>query len=107
MITIFGTLHLDPPRRDEAVRELQRLVDDSKREPGCTHYVVSADLVDPCTLYIFEEWSDREALEAHQQSEHFVAHQGRAAGHIVAAAIDHYDAASAERHAMGGTPSEG
>ena len=101
MITTFGTLHLNPARRHEAWQEYLHLVEESRQEPGCTNYVVSADLVDPLTLYIFEEWADEDSLEAHRKSEHFAAHRIRSAGHIVAAEINHYQSGSAERHTMG------
>jgi quinol monooxygenase YgiN len=104
MITIFGTLHLDPARREEAVREFQRLVDETRGEPGCTHYVVSADLVEPNTLYIFEEWADIHAIETHQGSEHFTSHQTRAAGHILAAEINRYADGLVERRTIGTPP---
>ena len=105
MITTFGTLHLNPERRDEALQEYLHLVEESRKEAGCWNYVVSADLVDPLTLYIFEEWADEETLEAHRQSEHFVAHRSRAAEHIVAAEINRYESGSAERRTIG--PAEG
>jgi quinol monooxygenase YgiN len=103
VITTFGTLHLNPSRRDEAIQEYLHLVEESRREPGCRHYTVSADLVDPLTLYIFEEWTDEGTLDAHRKSEHFVAHRIRSADHIVAAEINHYQSGSAERQTMGST----
>src|ERR1700730_18774485 len=101
---MFGTLHLNPERRDEALQEYQHMVEESRKEAGCWNYVVLADLVDPLTLYIFEEWADEETLEAHRQSEHFVAHRSRSVGHIVAAAINHYQTGSAERRTIGRPP---
>jgi quinol monooxygenase YgiN len=101
MITIFGTLHLNPARRDEAVREFKQLVAETSREAGCDAYVVSADLVDTNTLYIFEEWTDAAALEAHRRSEHFAAHQARNAGLLDGAEVAQYEASSAQRRSAG------
>jgi quinol monooxygenase YgiN len=100
VITTFGTLHLNPDTRDDAWREYQHLVEETRKEAGCSHYVVSVDLVDPSTFYIFEEWADQESLDAHRRSEHFVAHRSRSAGHIVAAEINHYQSSSAERRTI-------
>ncbi len=105
VIAIFGTLHLNPALRNEAIREFEHMVEDVRREDGCHTYVVSADLVDPLTLYIFEEWDDIDALQAHQGSEHFAAHRSRSAGHLVAAEISQYEATSADRRSMGSPPS--
>src|SRR5205809_154257 len=52
LITTFGKLHLNPETRHEALEEYQHLVEECRKEPGCGNYVVSADLVDPLTLYI-------------------------------------------------------
>jgi quinol monooxygenase YgiN len=101
VITIFGTLHLNPARRDEALNEFQDLVAETRLEPGCGAYVVSADLADPTTLYIFEEWAGPDALDSHRRSAHFVEHQARAAGHIAAAEISQYESGSAERRSVG------
>ena len=101
MITTFGVLRLNPAKRDEALYEYRHLVEESGKEPGCRNYVVSADFSDPCLLYIFEEWDDEEALEAHRRSDHFVAHRARSAGHIAGAVINHYQCASAERRTIG------
>jgi quinol monooxygenase YgiN len=104
VITTFGTLHLNPAQRDNALQEYLHLVEESRKEPGCYNYVVSADLVDPMTLYIFEEWADEDTREAHRQSEHFIAHRTRSAGHIVAAEINHYQSGSVERNTIGSGP---
>ena len=101
MITTFGTLRLNPDQRDEALLEYQHLVEETRKEAGCRNYVVSADLVDPLTLYIFEEWDDQASLEAHRRSEHFVAHGPRSAGHLLWAEINHYECGSAERRSIG------
>lgn len=104
MIAVFGTLHLKPAQRDEALLEFQHLVEDTRNEPGCRAYVVSADLVDPNTLYIFEEWEDADAVEAHRRAEHFVAHRARSGGHLIGAEINEYEAASADRRTTGSPP---
>jgi quinol monooxygenase YgiN len=101
VITVFGILHLNPPRRDEALREFQQSVEDTRKEPGCHAYVVSSDLVDRDILYIFEEWDDVAAMEAHQRSEHFAAHRTRSVGHLVAAEISQYESTSADRRTIG------
>ena len=39
-------------------------------EPGCTAYRFSADLEDPNTFLIFEQWENEAALMSHFQSPH-------------------------------------
>jgi quinol monooxygenase YgiN len=107
VITVFGTLYLNPSRRDEVLAEFQQSVEDTRKEPGCHTYVVSADLVDPTVLYIFEEWDDVAAMEAHQRSDHFAAHRTRSVGHLLAAEISQYEAPSADRRTIGSPPAAG
>jgi quinol monooxygenase YgiN len=38
---------------------------------GCRTYELSAQLTDPLTLRLFEEWDDAEALSVHFQTPHF------------------------------------
>ena len=37
----------------------------SRTEPGCLRHSVHVDCEDPLTLFFYEEWSDRPALDAH------------------------------------------
>ena len=37
----------------------------SRAEPGCIHYVFSADPIDAGRIYLFERWESKEALAAH------------------------------------------
>lgn len=37
----------------------------SRAEPGCLKHSVHVDCEDPLTLFFYEEWEDRAALDAH------------------------------------------
>ena len=37
----------------------------SRTEPGCLKHSVHVDCEDPLTLFFYEEWEDRAALDAH------------------------------------------
>lgn len=37
----------------------------SRAEPGCLRHNVHVDCEDPLTLFFYEEWSDRPALDLH------------------------------------------
>lgn len=70
MIVIAGSVPIRPDRRDEAVRVALAMAEATRAEPGCVTYRFSADLADPDTFLIFEEWASEEALVAHFGSAH-------------------------------------
>lgn len=70
MIVIAGSVTIKPEHREEAVRVALTMARATQAEPGCASYRFSADLADPNTLLIFEEWESDDALVRHFQSEH-------------------------------------
>ena len=50
---------------------LRQLVEPSRAEPGCREYRPSRDPEDPRVFFIYEEYDDMAAYEAHGASEHF------------------------------------
>jgi quinol monooxygenase YgiN len=70
MIVIAGTVRLHPEHRAEAIERALRMAAASEAEPGCRTYRFFADLRDPDTFFIFEEWEDETALAAHFQTAH-------------------------------------
>jgi len=55
----------------EAGDILRELAAETRREPGCEAYVPSVDPNDAQALFIYEQYVDPAALEAHGASEHF------------------------------------
>ena len=96
MIVIAGTVRVRSERREEAVRVALAMAKASSAEPGCHAYRFSADLVDPSTFYLFEEWEDEAALGRHFATEHMAAFR-RAIPDLVAGppAIRRYEVTSA------------
>lgn len=43
----------------------------SRQEPGCLMYVVHRHIDDPRRFFIYEQYRDAAALEAHRNSPHF------------------------------------
>lgn len=62
------------PGEEERVRELAlSMVAPSNAEPGCRCYMVHADPVDPGALFLYEQYDDAAAFQAHCDSPHFKA----------------------------------
>ena len=62
---VAGTFDVDPARREEFLRGQDEMMRRSRAEPGCIHYVLSADPIEAGRVYLFERWESKEALAAH------------------------------------------
>jgi quinol monooxygenase YgiN len=65
MIIVTGSLVAKDHAFDEALALSLEHVLRSRTEPGCISHAVHRDLENPLRLVFFEEWADRESLEAH------------------------------------------
>lgn len=69
-ILVTGTIDLDPARRDTFIAAATRVMAASHLEEGCEHYSFAADLTDLGRFHLSEQWASRDALVAHEASEH-------------------------------------
>jgi quinol monooxygenase YgiN len=77
MLIIHATMQLDPDRRDEALDVVRDLAAASREEPGVIDYTVADDVESPGTLWFVERYEDRDALAAHQETDHYRAFDAR------------------------------
>lgn len=71
----------------------------TRAEPGCIAYRFAADLADPNTFLIFEEWASEEALGRHFTSPHMRVFREQIPGLVAGPACLHRYAA-ADKAAM-------
>ncbi|MBV9662192.1 MAG: antibiotic biosynthesis monooxygenase [Acidimicrobiales bacterium] len=57
-----------PGKRAEALTVLQRMVDQTKNEPGTEIYVFHEDMSDDVTIWTYELYTDQAARDAHGSS---------------------------------------
>jgi quinol monooxygenase YgiN len=97
VIVVAGTVRVKAEKREAAVRAALAMAEATRAEPGCLAYRFSADLADPTTFSIFEEWTDADALARHFATDHMQAFR-RAIPDLVAgpAAIKRYVVERAE-----------
>ena len=63
-----------PKAEQEKLRpEMEKVVQASRKEPGCLAYYYGFDLLEPDIIRVFEIYKDDAALKAHGESEHFKA----------------------------------
>jgi len=69
---VFAVTHVDviPPKKDEAIGNLQRLAGPSRSEPGNLRYEVQQQNSRPNHFTLVEIWHDQNALEAHETATH-------------------------------------
>jgi len=56
---------------DEVAMIFTQLQTASRREPGCLMYIVHRHQNDPRHFFIYEQYRDQTALQAHRDSAHF------------------------------------
>lgn len=62
---------IKPEKIDLIVPLYRELIEKTRKEPHCVSYELFINQKDPGHFIFIEKWSDRAALEAHCQSEHF------------------------------------
>ena len=71
MISFTVRMRFAQQDRVEIAEILRELTSASRQEPGCLNYIPHWVQGDPCTVLIYEQYSDLKAEEAHRQSAHF------------------------------------
>jgi quinol monooxygenase YgiN len=57
--------------QERAADLVRRLAEASSAEPGNIHYIPHRDAEDPRVFLLYEQYVDKDALDAHRQTEHF------------------------------------
>lgn len=61
-----------PEHKDALIRELLKLIEPTRREPGCLVYELLIDEEDPNFLIMSEKFVNQEALDVHQKNSYIV-----------------------------------
>ena len=72
MIVIAGRMKIEPGKLPYALGIIKSVVEQTATESGNVAYRYYADLDDPSTLFIFEEWQSEAALENHFQMPYMI-----------------------------------
>lgn len=68
MVIVAGHLVVDPPQRESYLAGCKDVVDQARRAPGCLDFAITADLLDPGRIDIYERWESRQAVETFRGS---------------------------------------
>lgn len=68
IITIIAKVEVYAEKRDLVMRELDKLVELTRKEEGCLQYDLHQDLEDANTFWFYERWSSKPTWQAHMES---------------------------------------
>jgi quinol monooxygenase YgiN len=87
VVIVAGHLVVDPRQRDDYLAGCVEVVRQARDTPGCLDFSLSADVLEPGRVNIYERWESQAAVEAFRGSG-LSDEQGAA---IVAASVSEYD----------------
>jgi quinol monooxygenase YgiN len=64
MVIVAGHLLVDPAEREAYLEGCRQVVEQARRTDGCLDFAITADLLDPSRVNLYERWESQEAVEA-------------------------------------------
>jgi quinol monooxygenase YgiN len=71
MVCVAVTYMTQPGHEDEAAELFRKLAVLTRAEPGCRMYLVHRSPTDPRRFFLYEQYEDQQALDAHRATAHF------------------------------------
>jgi quinol monooxygenase YgiN len=68
MIIVAGHMTVEPQRRESYVERLASVVERGRAAAGCLDFAITADLLDPGRVNVFELWESQATLEAFRRT---------------------------------------
>lgn len=68
MVIVAGHLVVDAEQRDGYLAGCVTVVEQARRAPGCLDFALTADLVAPARINVYERWESQAAVEAFRGS---------------------------------------
>ena len=62
MVIVAGHIVVEPEQREAYLVGCKGVVEQARRAPGCLDFAITADLVDPGRVNIFERWETQAAV---------------------------------------------
>jgi quinol monooxygenase YgiN len=67
-VIVAGHVMVEPDRREHYLGDCVEVVRQARTSAGCLDFAISADLVDPGRVNVFERWESQSAVEAFRGS---------------------------------------
>lgn len=72
MVVLAVTWMAKAGREDEVAVIFSKLTEESRKEPGCLMYIVHRHKTERRRFFVYEQYKDDAALEAHRAAPHFL-----------------------------------
>ena len=68
MVIVAGHITVEPQQRESYLADCVSVVEQARRAAGCLDFAITADLIDPGRVNIFERWESQAAVETFRSS---------------------------------------
>jgi quinol monooxygenase YgiN len=68
MVIVAGHITVDPEQRESYLAGCMSVVEKARRADGCLDFAITADLLDPGRVNLFERWESQAAVETFRSS---------------------------------------
>ncbi|MFE7416856.1 putative quinol monooxygenase [Rhodococcus sp. NPDC057529] len=68
MVIVAGHITVEPDQREAYLAGCVSVVEQARGAAGCLDFAISADLIDPGRINIFERWESQAAVDAFRSS---------------------------------------
>ncbi|MFC9363271.1 putative quinol monooxygenase [Rhodococcus sp. NPDC057014] len=68
MVIVAGHITVEPDQREAYLAGCVSVVEQARGAAGCLDFAISADLIDPGRINIFERWGSQAAVDAFRSS---------------------------------------
>ena len=68
MVIVAGHITVDPEQRESYLAGCMSVVEKARRAAGCLDFAITADLLDPGRVNLFERWESQEAVKTFRRS---------------------------------------
>jgi quinol monooxygenase YgiN len=68
MVIVAGHINVEPQQREAYLAGCVSVVEQARRAVGCLDFAITADLIDPGRINIFERWASQAAVDTFRGS---------------------------------------
>jgi quinol monooxygenase YgiN len=68
MVIVAGHITVDPEQRESYLAGCMSVVEEARRADGCLDFAITADLLDPGRVDVFERWESQAAVKTFRSS---------------------------------------
>jgi quinol monooxygenase YgiN len=96
MVIVAGHITVDPEQRESYLARCTSVVEKARRADGCLDFAITADLLDPERVNLFERWESGAAVKSFRRR----APRNKHGAAMLSASVAEYDIADV-RHLFG------